>query len=77
MPLRELGKRDELSGVEVLLALKNRASWFTISKGCVEIGLYLINFHQLIKFHQTISSGKAGRDFPPWIPVQTDNYMSI
>ena len=46
MQLRELGKRDELSGVEVVLALKNRASWFTISKGCVEIGLYLINFHQ-------------------------------
>ena len=44
--LRELGKRDELSGVEVLLALKNRASWFIISKDCGEIGLYLINFHQ-------------------------------
>ena len=23
-----------------------------------------------------ISFGKAGRDFPPWIPGQTDNYMS-
>ena len=44
--LRELEKREELSGVEVVLALKNRASWFTISKGSVEIGLYLINFHQ-------------------------------
>ena len=46
MQLRELGKRSELSGVEVLLALKNRASWFIISEDCVEIGLYLINFHQ-------------------------------
>ena len=46
MQLRELGKRNELSGLEVVLALKNRASWFIISKDCVEIGLYLINFHQ-------------------------------
>lgn len=30
--LRELGKRDELSGVEVPPALKNRASWFIVSK---------------------------------------------
>ena len=48
MPLRELGKRDELSGVEVLLALKNRASWFIISKGCVEIALYLIYFCETV-----------------------------
>ena len=48
MRLRELGKRDELSGVEVLLALKNRASWFTISKGCVEIALYLIYFCETV-----------------------------
>ena len=48
VPLRELGKRDELSGVEVLLALKNRASWFIISKGCVEIALYLIYFCETV-----------------------------